>query len=235
MVNPNFKYTIVANTRNDENPTASFDNKVTAEAIFQKCDDANANGQLFSKEVLSRALSQLQPEIEQRHFLGELDHPDDIEDINRIATVSLKNVSHVITKLAIDGEYVVGRFETLDTPSGSIFGALLRDNIKVGVSIRAITEQDISYDVNDVNNIRDFQLISYDAVHNPAYSDAYCKTLVASVFQLPNGNWQAKPIDAKSEKAKDEIITMTPDEFKAYTTQLTKAIYDNIVKNKIKF
>jgi len=199
VVNPLLEYTILSDVK------GNIGNKVTAEAVFQKCDDSNANGHKFPKRVLTSALNQVADEINNRHFLGELDHPDDINDVNRIATISLKNVSHVITKLAMDGNYVVGKFETLDTPNGAILASLLKDKIKVGVSIRAITDQDISYGLNNVDTINEFTLISYDAVHNPAYSDAYVKSVMGSVFK----------IDGKTQmKVKDRLVTLTEAEFK---------------------
>ena len=199
IVNPLLEYTILSDVK------GNLGNKVIAEAVFQKCDDSNANGHRFPKHVLSAALSQIEEEVQNRHFLGELDHPDDINDVNRIATVSLKNVSHVITSLAMDGNYVVGKFETLDTPNGLILASLLKDKIKVGVSIRAITDQDISYGLNNIDTINEFTLISYDAVHNPAYSDAYVKSIMGSVFKIDN-----KP----HIKVKDKIISLSESELK---------------------
>jgi hypothetical protein len=199
LVNPLLEYTILSDVK------GNLGNKVTAEAVFQKCDDSNANGHRFPKRVLTSALNQIKEEIQNRHFLGELDHPDDINDVNRIATVSLKNVSHVITSLEMDGNYVVGKFETLDTPNGMILGSLLKDKIKIGVSIRAITDQDISYGSNNIDTINEFTLISYDAVHNPAYSDAYVKSVMGSVFK----------IDGKPHiKIKDRLISLTESELK---------------------
>lgn len=199
LVNPLLEYTILADTK------GNLGNKVTAEAIFQKCDDYNANGHKFPKRVLNEALNKVADEIKNRHFLGELDHPSDIKDVNRIATVELKNVSHVITQLEMDRNYVVGKFETLDTPNGVILGSLLKDKIRVGVSIRAITDQDISYGMQNVDTINDFTLISYDAVHNPAYSDAYVKSVMGSVYRLPgDGNAQNH----------SKIISMTESELK---------------------
>jgi len=199
IVNPLLEYTILSDVK------GNLGNKVIAEAVFQKCDDSNANGHRFPKHVLSAALNQIEEEVQNRHFLGELDHPDDINDVNRIATVSLKNVSHVITSLAMDGNYVVGKFETLDTPNGLILASLLKDKIKVGVSIRAITDQDISYGLNNIDTINEFTLISYDAVHNPAYSDAYVKSIMGSVFKIDN-----KP----HIKVKDKIISLSESELK---------------------
>ena len=158
-----------------------------------------------------------------RHFLGELDHPDDINDVNRIATISLKNVSHVITELKMDNNYVVGRFETLDTPNGVILGSLLKDNIKIGVSIRAVTDQDISYGFDKVDAINNFTLISYDAVHNPAYNDAYVKTVIASVFKMP----ETESCNIGAKEFNDKLISLSKDELKFI---IQKAILSTITK-----
>ena len=107
----------------------------------------------------------------------------------------------------MDGNYVVGRFETIDTPNGNILATLLREKLKVGVSIRAITDQDISYGLDSVDTINDFTLITYDAVHNPAYSDAYVKSIVSSCYKLPNNNYVI-PENVNSDK----LITVTASE-----------------------
>jgi hypothetical protein len=226
MVNPILDCVIVADKENNGL------GKVTAKAIFQKCGVPNANGHTFPKYILAKALEQIGPEIKARHFLGELDHPDDINDVNRIATVSLKSVSHVITDLYLDGDYVMGTFETLPTPNGSILAGLLKDNIKVGVSIRGITDQDISYGMGDINTIKDFNIISYDAVNNPAYSDAYVQSLVASICRMSDGSFKVKPLDVKKESTEDKTIVITADEFKDYTKLLTKAVLEAVYKNK---
>lgn len=196
VVNPLLEYKII------EASDIKNCNKVTAEAVFQKCDDTNANGHIFPKRVLAAAINEAKESIKNRHLLGELDHPDNIKDVNRIATISLKNVSHLITELEMDGNYVVGKFETLDTPNGLILASLLKDRIKTGVSIRAITDQDISYGMDEINKINEFTLITYDAVHNPAYSDAYVKSIMASVYKL-DYNYKNKKIIMSEEEFKN--------------------------------
>ena len=229
LVNPLVECVILSDNR-----TASGGNKVTAEAVFQKCDEPNENGHAFPRKALAKAILDIEDEIANRHFLGELDHPEDIDDINRIGMISLKNVSHVITNLELDGNYVVGRFETLDTPAGNILGSILKDKIKIGVSVRAITDQDISYGKDNIYEITDFQLISYDAVHNPAYNDAYVKPLISSVYRIGNGGYKVKPLDNINAKVtKNDSICLTASEFKDYTKQLVKIILENAQKNKL--
>lgn len=212
IVNPLLEYKII------EGSEVKGSNKVVAEAVFQKCDDPNANGHVFPRRVLAAAVEEAKENVKNRHFLGELDHPENIKDVNRIATISLKNVSHLITSLEMDGDYVVGKFETLDTPNGMILASLLRDNIKTGVSIRALTDQDISYGQDRIDKINEFTLITYDAVHNPAYSDAYVKSIMASVYKLDS--------DFRNKR-----ITVTEDEFKAIVAEAVMKVVKQIYKN----
>lgn len=217
VTNPIVEATIVADERNDKS------DKIIANAIFQKCDDANANGHKFPRRVLEKAISQLGPDLGERHLLGELDHPDDISDVNRIATVSLKQASHVITNLQMDGDYIIGTFETLSTPNGMILASLLRDKCKIGVSVRAITDQDISYGMDNVDEINEFTLITYDAVHNPAYADAYVKSIkdgsvtanktyaeyvnsiISSCYQISDTKYNAKIRNEQITLSKSEL------------------------------
>lgn len=217
------KYSVIASNH------GSFGDKVTAIAVFQKCGDANANGHAFPKDILTRAVEKIRPEVKSRHFLGELDHPEDITDVNRIATVLLKDASHVITELEMDGNYVVGKFETLNTPNGATLAGLLRDNIKVGVSIRAVTEQDISYGTDNIDTIKEFSLVAYDAVHNPAYSDSYVKSIVSSIYKLDDNFAQIR--ESKDSK---QLITLTTDELNEIIAQaVATSVKKCYIKNKL--
>ena len=115
---------------------------------------------------------------------------------------------------------VMLKSETLDKKM-VWFCSLLKDRIKTGVSIRAITDQDISYGTDTINKITEFTLITYDAVHNPAYSDAYVKSIMASVYKLDHDY-------------KDKKITITEDEFKALIAEAVMKVVKQIYKNSKK-
>lgn len=197
LANPIMEYKVV------QESSIKDENKVIAEVIFQKAEDTNQNGHRFKKSVLCNAINEIQESAKSRHFLGELDHPENIKDINRIGTVMLEKASHVIPEISMDGNYVVGKLETLKTPKGLILNALLRDNIKLGVSIRALTEQEISYGMSEVDTIDSFSMVAYDAVHNPAYKDAYVTGLISSITRISDDN---KEIKKYSESDMYEII-----------------------------
>lgn len=212
VVSPKLEYTIVASSTSKENKSL-LGPKVVVDCVFQEADVPNANGHMFPKSGLMSAIQKAGSIITDRRLLGELDHPDDITDVNRLATVMLKNVAMVISDLRMDGSHVVGRFETLDTPNGVILSSLLRDKVKVGVSIRALTEQDISYDSSNVNKINQFELVTYDAVHNPAYSDAFVSSIVSKTV-FPVGN-----IDVNNN-----LLTVSREELKEFLSEYTKLI-----------
>lgn len=222
-VNRSFDYKI------DKEETTSNGAKLKASAIFQKLYTKNNNGHHMDEKCLIREINNAQEDIRSRHFLGELDHPGDIDDSNRIATVELNNASHLITKLEVDKDYVVGEFETLTTPRGMILHSLLTDKIKTGVSIRAITEQDIVYDRDSYQTVHDFKLICYDVVHNPAFNDAYITGLLSSVYRL-------NPVDVNNlvnkNKPTGELITLSKSDLKALVssmvTTIVKAMYKKV-------
>ena len=51
--------------------------------------------------------------VKENRALGELDHPDD-------SVINLKNASHMIVNIFMDGPKVMGKAKVLDTPSGKI-------------------------------------------------------------------------------------------------------------------
>jgi len=196
LINPILSYKVVKASSEE----TLGNNKVIANAIFQKADEPNENGMLFKKALLSSMIDSAQTDIKERHMLGELGHPADLEDVNRISTIDLNNTSHVITSLNMNGDYAEGTFETLDTPSGNILASLLKSKIKIGVSIRATSTDDVNYDVYDVNELTNISLITYDAVHMPAYPSAYVTSIMSSIFKV-SPNQLVKKINSKQQVA----------------------------------
>lgn len=214
-VNSKMEYKI---EKEEETPSGA---KIKASCIFQKLYVKNANGMHMGEKCLSREINAAQEDVRDRHFIGELDHPENLEDTARIATVQLKNASHVVTRLEIDGNYVVGDFETLTTVQGLQLRALLSDKIKVGVSIRALTEQDIVYDGSLNQDIDDFNLVSYDAVHSPAFHDAYVTGILSSIYKI-------HPRDVHNLMSKGEatgdLITLSKSDLKELVSSMVSSV-----------
>ena len=227
LVNPILSYKVTQASSDD----IIGKNKVIATAIFQKAEEANDNGMCFSKPLLSGMVDGAQSDINERHMLGELGHPQDLNDINRMSTIDLSNTSHVITSLNMNGNFVEGSFETLDTPSGNILAALLKSRIKIGVSIRATSTDEVNYDVYDVNHLTNVSLVTYDAVHMPAYPSAYVTSIMSSVFKISPNNL-VKKINSKQKVA--DVLYKTIISKKMNNEEAKDFVYGFIKKLKNK-
>ena len=144
-----------------KNPLQNYGNKVL-KGTFAELDTLNQNGRIYSKDVYTEALAEVQPKIKARQFIGELDHPDYDE-------VRLQNASHVVRECRIDGDRVYGEVEILDTPAGKIVQALMEAGIPIGISSRAFG--DVT-EANGQERVTNLQLITYDIVADPSFSNA---------------------------------------------------------------
>lgn len=136
--------------------------------IFQKADDCNQNGREYPYEVIAEAVNSIQDDILKRGVMGEFDHPTD-------AKIHLERVSHVITKLWMEGKYVYGVAEVLeDMPCGKMLGTLLRNKIQVGISSRGVgdMEEIVAEGRNRYRVQPGYQFVTWDVVGEPSVSEA---------------------------------------------------------------
>ena len=132
--------------------------------IMQMTETQNGNGRVYPHKVMVREVKNYQKLIKESRALGELDHPDD-------SVINLKNVSHSVTAMWMEGQNVMGKIKVLDTPSGKILQELINGGVTVGVSSRgmgSVSEQQGKTIVED-----DFQLICFDMVSEPSTTGAF--------------------------------------------------------------
>jgi len=133
--------------------------------VFQRAGQPNHNKRIYEKKLLEREMGKLEESINERRLMGELDHPSH-------DAVKLQNVSHLITKLSMRGDEMIGEAEILGTPAGQVAQALIKGGVKLGISSRgmgSLTErQDGIKLVND-----DFKLVTFDLVADPSTKGAF--------------------------------------------------------------
>ena len=132
--------------------------------IFQRADSPNQNNRIYEKTLLVREMTRLDEAIEERRLMGELDHPTH-------DAVKLGNVSHLVTKLTMKGNDMLGEAEILNTPCGQVAQALIKGGVKLGISSRgmgSLTERGGYALVND-----DFKLVTFDLVADPSTKGAF--------------------------------------------------------------
>ena len=156
------------------------DGAVFLTGIIQAADKKNGNGRVYPRKVLERELKNYQKLIDEHRALGELDHPDE-------SVINLRNVSHIVTKCWWDGENVMGKIRTLDTPSGNILKSLAQSGVTLGISSRGMGSVKESNGDTIVED--DFQLICFDIVSEPSTTNAYLSLSESQQRELQNKVW----------------------------------------------
>jgi len=132
--------------------------------IMQKADVVNGNGRVYPHRVLMKEIKNYAKIVKERRALGELDHPDD-------SVINLKNASHLVTDIWMEGTDVKGKIKVLDTPSGKVLQELVRAEVNVGISSRGMGSVSESQGQTIVED--DFQLICFDMVSEPSTPGAF--------------------------------------------------------------
>ena len=124
-------------------------------------DIRNANQRVYSSREIDRAVKTLNEQISGGYsVLGEVDHPQDLK-------INLDRVSHMITKMWMDGPNGYGKLKIIPTPMGNIVQTMLESGCKLGVSSRGSGEVDGS------GNVQGFEIITVDVVAQPSAPGAY--------------------------------------------------------------
>ena len=182
--------------------------------IFQRADEENNNGRIYSKALLEREIDKLCESMKGRRLMGELDHPQH-------DSVKLSNVSHLITKLDVKGNEIIGEAEILDTPMGKVAKALIEGGVQIGISSRGMGTLSEGQDGKKYVN-EDFRLITWDLVADPSTRGAF-PTL-------------AESNNLNSKLANEILTTVLPKvtKEKVFSTLLEEALNEGKKKSKKK-
>jgi hypothetical protein len=145
--------------------------------IFIQGGVKNANERVYPVKEIENAVDTLNKQIEEGYsVLGEVDHPDDLK-------INLDRVSHMITRMWMDGPNGFGKLKILPTPMGQLVKTMLESGVKLGVSSRG------SGNVNDMDGrVSDFEIITVDIVAQPSAPNAYPKAIYEGVMNMKHGH-----------------------------------------------
>ena len=132
--------------------------------VFQRANSPNHNKRIYEKKLLVREMKRLDEAINERRLMGELDHPTH-------DAVKLGNVSHLVTKLQMRGDEMIGEAEILNTPCGQVAQALIKGGVKLGISSRGMGSLTEKGEYSVVNE--DFKLVTFDLVADPSTKGAF--------------------------------------------------------------
>lgn len=160
---------IVESTTEGEGDAAK--KKLYMSGVFIQGGVRNLNQRVYPVREISRAVDAVTEILAKgESVLGECDHPEEL-------TINLDRVTHMITKMWMDGNVGMGKLQILPTPHGNIIKTLLEAGVKLGVSSRG------SGNVNDGGEVSDFEIVTVDIVARPSAPNAYPKP----VYEARNG------------------------------------------------
>lgn len=136
---------------------------------FQYAGRPNANGRIYPANVLHKAIEDIQEDIKERKVLGEFDHPPD-------AKIHLDRVSHLITKLWMEGDLVYGECEVLEkTQHGHQLQALIESNVNIGISSRGVGDMETTiYEGEEYYQVMPgYGFVTFDIVAEPSVHGSY--------------------------------------------------------------
>lgn len=140
--------------------------KVTG--LFQQCDELNANHRIYPYAIMTNAVKSIQEDVSKRGVYGEYDHPE-------TAKVHLDRISHLITKVWMDGKKVYGQAEILDNqPLGACLRGLFERKCQVGISSRGVGDMTTSEsNGSEVHTVCEgYTIVTWDAVIDPSVTGA---------------------------------------------------------------
>ena len=151
--------------------------KLRMEGIFIEGGVKNANQRVYPVQEIAKAVETINSQIKDGYsVLGEVDHPDDLK-------INLDRVSHMISKMWMDGPTGYGSLTVLPTPMGELVKAMLTSGVKLGVSSRG------SGNVNEGSgHVSDFEIITVDIVAQPSAPHAYPKAIYEGLMNMRGGS-----------------------------------------------
>lgn len=189
----------------------------------------NRNGRVYPKALWEKVINSdyVKEMMASKMLLGEADHPFD----DRVE-ISIKEVSHAINKLWIEGDKVMAELDILNTTNGQKVATLIDYGSKIGVSSRGAGSvlSDGSVDPDD------YQFFTFDIVCRPS--------VAAARITESEENKEAKPLteseianiisNYKNINKKLEEAAISDANYRYISEGKTNSISSNIIARLIK-
>ncbi len=140
---------------------------------FQYGGKPNSNGRIYESEILRHAVEEIQEDLKARRVLGEFDHPPD-------AKIHLDRVSHLLTKLWMEGNEVLGELEILErTTHGAQLKALVESGVNIGISSRGVGDMEATMVEGQefYKVMPGFTFVTFDVVAEPSVQGSYLNVM----------------------------------------------------------
>lgn len=189
---------------------------------FMTAEEKNKNGRMYKKDILEQEVSRyLREVVNAKRAFGELNHPSG-------PTINLDRVSHIITELSWDGNYVNGKAKITSTPMGEIARGLLESGGQLGVSTRGLGSLKEQNGVMVVQS--DFKLSTVDIVSDPSGPGCFVNGIMENVdwiYDPVHNTWHEEKLHevkkAVHKMSKAQLEEKKLAIFESYLTSLLKS------------
>ena len=191
---------------------------------FMTAEEKNKNGRLYKKDVLENEVSSyIREVVNAKRAFGELNHPSG-------PTINLDRVSHIITELKWDGNYVNGKAKLTTTPMGEIARGLLESGGQLGVSTRGMGSLKESNGAMIVQP--DFKLSTVDIVSDPSGPGCFVNGIMEGV------EWLYDPVrdtwfEEKLHETKKQIHKLSKRQLEEQKLAIFEDYIASLVKSKL--
>lgn len=188
---------------------------------FMTAEEKNKNGRMYKKDILENEVARYVREVvNAKRAFGELNHPSG-------PTINLDRVSHIITELKWDGNFVNGKAKITSTPMGEIARGLLESGGQLGVSTRGMGSLKESNGVMVVQP--DFKLSTVDIVSDPSGPGCFVNGIMENVewiYDPVRGTWHEEQL----QETKKQVHKMS----KRQIEEQKLAIFENYLASLVK-
>lgn len=142
--------------------------------ILQEAEIKNENLRRYSRPILDEAVSEIQEDVKERALYGEFGHPEN-------AKINMERISHINTKVKMDGNLALGEVEILDNqPFGRSLRGLFERKCRVCTSSRGLGEVEELMEGRDDRSFivqPGYRIICWDMVADPSVRRAVMRPL----------------------------------------------------------
>lgn len=159
-------------------PTNALVDSVIFNAVLQDTDVWNRNSRNYPTPVMKKGLAadHIVELINNKSWVGEAGHPVDPTPTRQM-TLDPRNTSHRVNAFHFDRNVIKGQVETLMTERGKEMRDLIRQQLKVAFSLRALGKvQQTSRGALVAGPIK---IVCYDWVYVPSHKAAYQTAIVS--------------------------------------------------------
>jgi hypothetical protein len=189
------------------------------QTTLQEGGRVNRNKRLYGTDLLTEAIKApyVMERLKTKSFYGEAGHPD-APSMQRQLSYDHTRISHIITKVWMEGNLMKGLVETAQTNVGRDMQGLIRQKSIPAFSMRGvgpIVEQKKDY----VEIKRPLSLFCYDWVVHPSHDLAYMERVIQEAVKAGSA--------LRSEGCSSMVLQEAVDSFVAEASRNVRTVSDN--------